>query len=367
MNNLVETPSITRSVRMGTDYRTAAASLPRCLPTRVRLASAPIRTADDDDHRFGHLAVLAPPAAPEQPVGPVVRPTHPRRAVRLVIRLAVVAVSAGLRGLGYSCSDAQRSRVLRTQLCSRTQYLASAEVRLITSSADGTMRAVGFAVDEGATNTKPLVEVLEVLGGAVGFADTDRAAVLSAVSDHATQPVQLNWGTFTPATDGESESMLQSSAWDGPLPVFSPARLEVPMDLLSARATEHGYVGETPQIRTIRSCTRSEGGYFYDLWMEGADASVASLYLNISSTYHTGTRRRWVQEMEVVLSWVETDQGRMLRSWLAQSASAPGGIAYVAGLRVSFLVRTGEYTKETFGAITADCYQQSGDVTGCAA
>ena len=335
------------------------------------------------------------------------RPTHPRRAVRLVIRLAVLAVlatlaglivvglapfilqerpaagpvpdtatagtgqveavSAGLRGLGYSCSDAQRSRELRTQLCSRTQYLASAEVRLITSSADGTMRAVGFAVDEGGTNTKPLVEVLEVLGGAVGFADADRAAVLSAVSDHATQPVQLNWGTFTPATDGESESMLQSSAWDGSLPVFSPARLEVPMDLLIARATERGYVCETPQIRTIRSCTRSEGGYFYDLWMEGADASVASLYLSLSSTYHTRTRTRWVQEMEVVLSWVETNQGRMLRSWLTQSASAPGGSAYVAGLHVSFLVRTGEYTKETFGAITADCYQQSGDVTGCAA
>jgi hypothetical protein len=275
-------------------------------------------------------------------------------------------VVSGLRGLGYSCSDAQEFRDLRTGLCSRTRYLSSAEVRLLTSPADGTVHAVGLAVAEGSTSTELLSEILQVLGEAVGLTDTDRSAVLSAVSDRATAPVQPSWGTFRPAVDGEAESMLEASGWDEPLPALSPSLLKVPMAQLTTQATERGYVCETPQIGSIRSCTRSADGYFYDLWMEGTDSAVASLYLSVTSTYHTRTRSHWVEELGVVLSGVETDQGRMLESWVRQSAYAPGGSAYVAGLHISFLVRIGEYTKETVGSVTSDCYQLAGDLSRCA-
>lgn len=274
------------------------------------------------------------------------------------------AVVAGLRGLGYSCSDARESRELRTGLCSRTRHLASAEVRMMTSPADGRVRAVGLAVDEGGTNREPLSEILQVLGGAVGLTDADRTAVLSAVADHATEPVPLSWGTFRPAIDGEAESMLEASGWDEPMPALPPGLLEVPMDQLTTRATERGYVCETPQIRSIRSCTWTAGGYFYDLWMEGTDVAVASLYLSVTSTYHTRTRIHWVEELGVVLGGVDTDQGRMLGSWVRQSAGAPGGSAYVAGLHISFLVKTG-YTKETVGSVNSDCYQLAGDLSSC--
>ncbi|GAA1436937.1 hypothetical protein GCM10009616_37850 [Microlunatus lacustris] len=272
---------------------------------------------------------------------------------------------AELRGLGYSCSEAQESRELRTGLCSRTRYLTSAEVRLLTRPEDGTVRAVGLAVDEGATNAEPLSEILKVLGEAVGLTEADRTAVRSAVSNHATEPVPLSWGTFTPAIEGEAESMLEASGRDEPMPALPSVLLEVPRDQLTRRATERGYVCETPQIRSIRSCTRSAGGYSYDLWMEGTGIAVASLYLSVTSTHHTRTRSRWIEELGVVLSEVETDQGRMLGSWVRQSASAPGGSAYIASLRISFLVRNGEYTKETFGSVTSDCYQLAGDSSRC--
>lgn len=275
------------------------------------------------------------------------------------------AVVAGLRRLGHSCSDAQESRELRTGLCSRTRYLASADVRLLSSPADGTVRAVGLAVDEGASNSELLSEILQVLGAAVGLTEADRAAVLSAVSDHVTEPVPLSWGTFTPAVDGEAESMLTAQGWDEPTPALPPGLLEVSMEQLTTRATERGYVCETPQVRSIRSCTRSADGYFYDLWMEGTDVAVASLYLSVTSTYHTRTRSHWTEELGVVLSGVETGQGRLLASWVRQSANAPGGSAYVSGLHISFLVRTGGYTKETFGSVTSDCYQLAGDTSNC--
>jgi hypothetical protein len=40
----------------------------------------------------------------------------------------------------------------------------------------------------------------------------------------------------------------------------------------------------------------------------------------------------------VVVSWLGTDQGRQLSSWLAGNADAPGARGYVDGLPVYFLV-----------------------------
>ena len=135
-------------------------------------------------------------------------------------------------------------------------------------------------------------------------------------------------------------------------------------DTLATEARSRGYVCKSPEVQTIRACTRKQGGYFFDLWMEGTDTYVASVYLSVTASHRTQTRSRWVDEMGVVLTWVGTEQGRNLPSWLARSADAPGAEGSVAGLHISFLVRADEYTKETFGGVVAEC-GRAGDIAGC--
>ena len=67
----------------------------------------------------------------------------------------------------------------------------------------------------------------------------------------------------------------------------------------------------------------------------------------------------------MVVSWLGTDQGRQLSSWLAGNADAPGARSYVAGLPVYFLVRADEYTKETFGGVAPECGRIVNNISGC--
>jgi hypothetical protein len=92
---------------------------------------------------------------------------------------------------------------------------------------------------------------------------------------------------------------------------------------------------------------------------------VATLYLSVTATYRIRTRSHWVDEMAVALTWVDTEQGRNLSSWLAESADAPGADSYVDGLPITFLVRTDEYRKETFGGVTAECGRIVDDISSC--
>jgi hypothetical protein len=70
-----------------------------------------------------------------------------------------------------------------------------------------------------------------------------------------------------------------------------------------------GYVCETPQVQTIRGCTR-KGGLLLRLWMQGTDSYVTTVDLSVTATYDNRTRSHWVDEMAVALTWVDTDQGR---------------------------------------------------------
>ena len=100
--------------------------------------------------------------------------------------------------------------------------------------------------------------------------------------------------------------------------------------------------------------------------MQGTDAYVATLYLSVEATHRTQTRSHWVDEMAVVLTWLDTEQGRSLSSWLAKSADAPGANSYVDELPISFSVRADEYVKETFGGVTAECGRSVNDISSCA-
>ena len=99
--------------------------------------------------------------------------------------------------------------------------------------------------------------------------------------------------------------------------------------------------------------------------MQGTDRYVTTLDLSVTAAYRTRTRSHWVDEMTVVLTWVETEQGQSLSSWLARSADAPGADSYVDGLPIYFLVRANEYTKETFGGVSAECGRTVDDISRC--
>ena len=67
--------------------------------------------------------------------------------------------------------------------------------------------------------------------------------------------------------------------------------------------------------------------------------------------------------MAVVLTWLDTEQGRSLSSWLAKSADAPGADSYVDVPPISFSVRADEYVKETFGGVTAECGRSVNEIS----
>ena len=273
--------------------------------------------------------------------------------------------SDGLRRLGYTCSDLNVSRGVVTRVCTRVRLIESARVRLIITTDTGAVQLVTTTLDEGRSAQASHRQVLEVLADAVGLEPADRSRVLAAAAGSANQLIELGWGTFGVRSGPPAESDLRAAQWHDPPASLSKTTLVGSVDALATAARNQGYVCTTPQIQTVRGCTRKEGGYFFDLWMQGTDTYVTTLYLSVSATHRTQTRSHWVDEMAVVLTWLDTQQGHDISSWLAQSADAPGANSYVDGLPISFLVRADEYTKETFGGVTAECAPYVNDISSC--
>ena len=284
------------------------------------------------------------------------------------------AASEGLRRLGYTCSDLNVSRGVVTRVCTRVRLIESARVQLIVTADTGAVQLVTTTLDEGRSARASHGQVLEVLADAVGLEPADRRRVLAAAAGDADQSLELGWGSFTVRPDAAAESEfpaeqweseLRAAKWDDAPPSPSKTTLTGSVDTLATAARNRGYVCETPQVQTIRGCTRKAGGYAFDLWMQGTDRYVTTLDLSVTATYHNRTRSHWVDEMAVVLTWVETEQGRNLASWLVASADAPGAEGYGDGLRIFFLVRADEYTKETFGGVAAECARSVDDISNC--
>ena len=284
------------------------------------------------------------------------------------------AATEALRRIGYTCSDANVSRGVVTRVCTRVRLIESARVQLIITTDTGAVQLVTTTLDEGRSAQASHGQILEVLADAVGLEPADRRRVLAAVAGDADQFLKLGWGSFTlrpgaaaefelPAEQWESE--LRAAQWDDAPPSPSKTTLTGSVDTLATAARNRGYVCKTPQVQTIRGCTRKAGGYSFDLWMQGTDRYVTTLDLSVTATYHYRTRSHWVGEMAVVLTWVDTEQGRNLSSWLAGSAGAPGADSYVDGLRIFFKVRANEYTKETFGGVAAECAPSVDDISSC--
>jgi hypothetical protein len=275
------------------------------------------------------------------------------------------AATEGLRRLGYSCADADVSRGVVRRVCTRVRLIESARVQLVVTARTGDIQLVTTTVNEARSAEVSHRQILEVLADAVGLEPADRSRVLAAVAGDADQTLKLGWGSFTVRSrPSPAESELRAAQWDDEPPSPSQTTLTGSVDTVATAARNRGYVCTTPQ-QTMRACTRKEEGYFFDLWMQGTDTYVTTLYLSVTARYRTETRSRWVDEMAVVLTWVDTEQGRNLSSWLAQSADAPGADSYVDGLPISFLVRADEYTKETFGGVVAECGRLVNDISRC--
>lgn len=275
----------------------------------------------------------------------------------------VKSATEGLRGLGYSCSDRANSPATVIRLCSRVQMMSRSRVHMV---ADGTgaIQFVRISIDQGLSSAAGHQDVLEVVTKAVGLLPEDRSKVLAAATGAQQQSFTSGWGSVV-VRPGVPDSTLRAAGSTGVGLTPSTATLRVSVDALAAAAAANGYTCMTPQVNTIRSCQRSDGGYSYSLWLQGTNSYVTSLNLDVGSTFRTQTRSHWVQAMTQALSWVDSDQGRRLSTWLARSADAPGADGYVDGLSVSFLVRADEYGKETFGGIAAECARSMDDISGC--
>lgn len=260
------------------------------------------------------LALLAPFAIHEQ------RPTGSAAETAAPLTGEAQAATDGLRGLGFSCADVDVLRETLNRVCSRVRLIESAEVRMLVRAATGEIIVSTSLVEEAGTaqaTRDRLREIIPDRGGSVSRSETFPVTITGSI------------------------------------------------DALAAAARGRGYLCETPEIQNIRSCARKQGGYTYRLWMQGTDRFLATLDLEVLSAYRTQTRPQWLDEMTVVVSWLGTDQGRQLSSWLAGNADAPGARSYVAGLPVSFLVRADEYTKETFGGVAPECGRVVNNISGC--
>jgi hypothetical protein len=278
------------------------------------------------------------------------------------------AATEGLRRLGYSCADADVSRGVVRRVCTRVRLIESARVQLVVTAGTGAIQMVTTAVGETRSARVSHGRIFAVLADAVGLEPADRSRVLAAVAGDADQSLKLGWGTLTVRSrPSPVQTELRAAQWDDGPPGPSKTTLTGSIDTVATAASNRGYVCKTPQIPTMRACTRKQGGYFFDLSMQGTDTYLTTLYLSVTARYRTQTRSRWVGEMAAVLSWVDTEQGRNLSSWLARSADAPGADSYVDGLPISFLVRAEGYTKETFGGVVAECGRLVNDISGCEA
>ena len=277
--------------------------------------------------------------------------------------------TSGLRGLGFTCSDAVTTAETVIRSCTRVRNLSTSRVQLVASAGTGLIQLVNSDIGEEWRDRAPVHgDVLGVVSRAIGLSPQEQAQVAAAAA--ATTPesvLDLGWGTAVVATGlgrPGPASTFRATEQPGPLPA-SLTTLTVPVDALAAAAEANGYACTTPEVTSIRSCRRTVDGYRDDLWLQGTDTFTTSVNLSVTSDYRTATRARWVTEMDQVLGWVDTAQTRDVRAWLTASADAPGAQSYVGGLPVSFHTRVDEYTKETFGGILAECAPTVDDISAC--
>lgn len=275
-----------------------------------------------------------------------------------------------LRRLGYSCSDVVSTADVTTRSCSRVNYLPASWVRMALGTTTGTIRLAVATTDDEQRAARTYRQAIGALGPALALPQEEQDKAVAAAGATADSTTDLGWGsltikTATPSSADESSATLRAAGGATVGLGASRMTLEVPVDRLADSAQTQGYTCDTPQVQTIRSCEKVDGNYYEELSFQGTDRYTTKVYLSVSSTYHRQTRSHWISAMDQVMSWIDTDQTRAVRVWLAASRDAPGAYSYVDGLPISFVVRTDTYEKETFGVIKADCATSIEDLSSC--
>ncbi|HEX8509654.1 MAG TPA: hypothetical protein VF635_09190 [Propionibacteriaceae bacterium] len=121
------------------------------------------------------------------------------------------------------------------------------------------------------------------------------------------------------------------------------------------------------EIASIRACSRTSGGYPYELWAQGKSDTIRRMDLSVTSTHRWHTRERYAGELGALLTALETPQTTDLAEWVSQTRGAPGADAFVGGVNVTFTMTSRTYTKGTRASITsAPCgLQPAGAVDPC--
>ncbi|GAB2594254.1 hypothetical protein GCM10009593_38760 [Microlunatus antarcticus] len=250
-----------------------------------------------------------------------------------------------LRKLGYSCSDVVSTANSTTRSCSRVNYLPASWVRMVLDTSTGSIRLAVATTDDEQRAARTYRQAVSALAPVIALPQKEQDKAVAAAGATADSITDLGWGTLTiktvtPSSADESGATLRAAGSATVGLGASRTTLDVPVDALSDSAQAQGYTCDTPQVQTIRSCEKVDGNYYEELSFQGTDRYTTEVYLSVTSTYHRQTRSQWIRAMDQVMSWIDTDQTRAVRVWLAASQDAPGAYGYVGGLPISFVVRT---------------------------
>ena len=142
------------------------------------------------------LVVLAPFALHERTASGSVADT----AVDLTGQ--VQEATLGLRGLGFSCSDAVSTAETVTRSCTRVHNLSTSQVQLVATADTGLIQFVQIDVgEEWRDRARVHGDVLSVVSRAIGLSPQEQEQVAAAAAATTAESVlDLGWGTAVVAT-----------------------------------------------------------------------------------------------------------------------------------------------------------------------
>ena len=277
----------------------------------------------------------------------------PPRDLSSPSRGQVAALTSEVQGLGFACSDQDPSAAALSRLCTSSQPENSGRLLLSATASTGQLTRVAFDVWD-ANGTQVLgADLAGAIGSALDPSTADGDQLTDALERAgAEQRGQLGWGSFTVTTDGETRRLdLRSTAGQRPKPPVQMA-IAASVDRLRQVAETQGYDCETPEVTTIRACSRTSGGYSYELWAQGKGDTIRMMDLSVTATHRWHTRERYAAELGALLRALATPQTDDLADWVAQTGRAHGADAFVGGMNIRVTTTGSTYTKETSAYLT---------------
>lgn len=265
----------------------------------------------------------------------------------------VASLTSEVQRLGFACSDQDPSAATLSRLCTMSEPEQYGRLVLSATAATGQLARVAFDVWHADANRAVGANVAGAIASALALsaADGDRLAdALGRVG--AAQQGQLRWGSFTATTEGHTQQLdLRSAAGQRPAPPVQTA-IGSSVDRLRQVAEAQGYSCETPEVTSIRACSRTSGGYSYELWAQGKGDTIRRLDLSVTATHRRHTRERYATELGTLLRALATPQTDDLAGWVGQTGRARGADAFVGGMNIRFTTTGSTYTKETSAYLT---------------